>query len=295
VTAFLGIDVGGTATRWAAIDDAGRLLARGSAGGATGMLFAEAERQRFADTIAAIATAFPRRPVGAVHAGITGLGPRAHPDTRAIIGAAFGTDRIELGDDMDLAFRAVFEPGEGHLVSAGTGSIGLHLTAAGEPIRVGGRGILVDDAGSGSWIALQAIERLYRLIDERGAPTGAERLADAVHAAIGGKNWDDVRGFVYGSDRGRIGSLATAVAAAAAAGDPLARTILDEAAGELARLARALVARSSPLSVGFVGGVLDLDPAIRPALVAALPGLEVNFPKPDAALRAAELARRAGS
>lgn len=295
MTAFLGIDVGGTAARWVAIDQSGAVLARGSAPGATGHLFAGSSRAAFEASVAAIAAGFPARPVGAVHAGITGLGPRAHADAEAIIAAAFATTRVTVADDMQLAYRAVFAPGEGHLVSAGTGSIGLHLSAAGDTIRVGGRGILIDDGGSGSWIALTALDRLYRVIDAHGAPAGAERLAEALFAAIGGAGWDDVRSFVYAGDRGRIGTLATAVAAAAAAADPLAVGVLLDATTELARLGRALVARAGPRPLAFVGGVLELDPAMKPTLMAAFPGLAVSFPRPDAARRAAELARDAAA
>lgn len=289
---FLGIDVGGTAARWVVVDEGGAELTRGSANGATGHLFAEAERSRFEVMAANIARAAPAA-ISAIHAGITGLGPKAHADARAILGGEFGisSDAVTAGDDMELAYLSTFVPGEGHMVAAGTGSIGLHIPAKGEAIRVGGRGILIDDGGSGTWIALTALNELYHRIDETGAAAGAQRLADALYAAIGGATWDDVRAFVYGSDRGRIGTLAQAVSAAATAGDPLALSILSRAAGELTRLARALIARAGRLPVAFVGGVIDLHPAIRPAVIEKLAGMDVAFPRIDAAFHAAQMAR----
>jgi N-acetylglucosamine kinase-like BadF-type ATPase len=289
---FLGIDIGGTASRWVVIDEEGTILARGSAPGATGHLFAEAERERFTAVIADIVQAAPAG-VSAAHAGVTGLGPKAYGDAQAIVGGqlAIAPKAVSASDDMELAFLSTFAPGGGHLVSAGTGSIGLHLTADGVPIRVGGRGILIDDGGSGTWIALTALNELYRRIDETGGPADAQRLAEALYSAIGGSSWDDVRIFVYGSDRGRIGTLAQAVANAAKAGDPLAGAILRQAASELARLAKALIGRAAILPVAFVGGIIDLHPLIRPGLTEALPGIDVSFPKVDAALRAAQMAR----
>ena len=289
---FLGIDVGGTASRWAVVDEAGAEVKRGTATGATGHLFAESERARFTAMIAEISRAAPAD-IAAAHAGVTGLGPKAYADAQAMIGAQLGItpDAVTVSDDMELAFLSTFRPGEGHLVSAGTGSIGLHLVADGQAIRVGGRGLLIDDGGSGTWIALTALSELYRRIDETGGVAEAQRLADALHSAIGGTTWDDVRAFVYGNDRGRIGSLARAVAAAAAAGDPLALTILRQAGTELARLARALISRAGDLPVAFVGGVVDLHAMIRPALAEALPGVDISFPKVDAALHAAQMAR----
>lgn len=289
---FLGIDIGGTAARWVVVDDKGVELARGSANGATGHLFAPAERARFEAMVTEIVRAAPRG-ISAIHAGVTGLGPKAYADAKTILGAEFGISSgvITTGDDMELAYLSTFAPGEGHMVAAGTGSIGLHIPASGEAIRVGGRGILIDDGGSGTWIALTAINELYRQIDETGGAAHAQRLADALYAAIGGSSWDDVRAFVYSSDRGRIGILAQAVAAAAADGDPLALSILSRAATELARLARALIARAGRLPVAFVGGVVDLHPTVRPAITGALTAVDVAFPKIDAAFHAAQMAR----
>ena len=64
--------------------------------------------------------------------------------------------------------------------------------------------------------------------------------------------------------------LAPSVAQAATAGDPLALAVLTEAAGELARLARALIGRAGHLPVAFVGGIISLHPVIKQTLLDAL-------------------------
>jgi glucosamine kinase len=290
---FLGIDIGGTASRWVVIDSAGTLLARGAAPGATGHIFNPVQRDLFSAALSAIADAVRVHAPSAVMLGVTGLGMSVHDDARFMVQALFGIapSHTALSDDMELAFRAAFAPGAGHLVSAGTGSIGLHLAASGEMIRVGGRGLLIDDGGSGTWIALNALDQLYRRIDETGGPADAATLAAEVAAEIGDDSWDAARTFVYGSDRGRIGTLAQAVARAAEKDDPVATVILQRAALELARLAKALIARAGSLPVAFVGGVTTLHPLIRPALETALAGHTVTFPQIDAAAYAAERAR----
>lgn len=290
---FLGIDIGGTASRWVVVDAADAIVARGSAAGATGHIFNPVERDRLNATLTDIAEATRAHAPGAAVLGVTGLGEQVHDEARAMIEALFGIvpARTALSDDMELAFRAAFAPGAGHLVSAGTGSIGLHLTADGEIIRVGGRGLLIDDGGSGTWIALNALNQLYRRIDETGGPGAAATLAAELFAEIGGDSWDATRTFVYGSDRGRIGTLAQAVARAAERADPVAIDILARAATELARLARALIARAGPLPVAFVGGITTLHPLIKPALETALAGHSVTFPQIDAAMHAAQRAR----
>ncbi|HVW93613.1 MAG TPA: BadF/BadG/BcrA/BcrD ATPase family protein, partial [Devosia sp.] len=293
---FLGIDIGGTASRWAVVSETGKTLARGSVGGATGHLFNPAERARFAATIAAIHDAAGGGIAG-VYAGVTGLGAAVEQESRTLIGEIFGLspEAVLATDDVALAFRATFAPGAGHLVAAGTGSIGIHFSADGQLVRVGGRGILVDDGGSGAWIALRAIDRLFRRIDAAGEPAEARILADKLFEAIGGEGWEAVRSFVYGSDRGRIGMLATPVAQAAELGDPLATAILYDAIDELTRLARALIFRGGQLPVAFIGGVIDLSPMMRPGLQRALPDTEVLFPTTDAALAAAHIARTSHS
>ena len=290
---FLGIDIGGTASRWVVVDGTDTVVARGSAPGATGHIFNPVERERLNATLTAIAEASRAHAPTAAVLGVTGLGDKVHDEARAMIEALFGIvpARTALSDDMELAFRAAFAPGAGHMVSAGTGSIGLHLSADGEIIRVGGRGLLIDDGGSGTWIALNALNQVYRRIDETGGPGAAATLAAELFAEIGGDSWDATRTFVYGSDRGRIGTLAQAVARAADKNDPVAIDILARAATELARLAKALIARAGVLPVAFVGGITTLHPLIRPALEMALAGHTVTFPQIDAALHAARRAR----
>ncbi len=292
MTAFLGIDIGGTGSRWALVNAEGTEVARGSAAGATGHLFADAPRAQFADAIAEIAEAVAGHGVVCLDAGITGLGSAASGPARELIAAALQLDgsAVRVQDDIELGYRVLFAPGEGHLIAAGTGSVGVHITADDQVVRVGGRGLLIDDAGSGTWIALRALDRIYRDIDTHGAPAQTERLAASVFEMIGGDDWDAVRSYVYGNDRGRIGELARGVARAAEAGDREAASILTEAGRELARLAEALIGRCGAAPVAVVGRVPSLSPILRESLQAALGETDLRFEQIDQALGAARLA-----
>lgn len=289
---YLGVDMGGTATRWVMVDAGGTEVARGAAGGATGLLFDAASTLAFGNALRAIRDALPG-PASAGHFGITGAGFSPHPQIEAEVSAIFGWSRemFRYSNDMVLAWHAAFPEGKGHLVSAGTGSIGLSVDAGGEVTVVGGRGILVDDGGSGTWIALRALDLVYRRIDETGVPEGAETLARHLFRGMGGGDHAALRAFVYGSDRGRIGQLAVAVADAAREGDPLALRILSEAVGEIARLGRALMSRCGPAPLAFIGGVFALHPALRAGMVQEFPSQSLLFPKIDAALQAARMAK----
>lgn len=289
----LGLDIGGTASRYVLCDGQGREVARGRAAGATGHVFNPAEKDKLRAAFEAIAAEIAPRDlaIASVTLGLTGYGPAVSGVVTALVGEAFGvvSGSVIAVDDIILAYMANFAPGEGHLISAGTGSIGVHIGADGAFTRVGGRGILIDDGGSGSWIALTALDRIYRVLDQDGDFGPVSILAENLLQQVGGRDWSDVRQFVYAGDRGRIGTLAVAVARAAVAGDAAAQAILRQAGVELARLAQALVRRVGPRPIGFIGGVLALHPAIAAEIRDTLGGREVRLLNADASLAAARL------
>jgi len=289
---WLGVDMGGTGTRWALHDTCGATVARGNVGGGSGVP-EPALRAAFVATLRALATDLPVAPIGAV-LGVTGAG--LTPDTALTAAAAAAlslpTSRIWVMNDMHLAGHTAIGQGQsGHLIAAGTGTVGLHKTADGHMHIVGGRGILIDDAGSGAWIGLQALQTLWRQIEETGAPTGMEALSTHLFDALGGRDWDTTRRKIYSGDRGTSAALAPAVAAAARDGDVAALDVLTRAGQELARLATVLCRRFGPAPVAAFGGVFCLHPAITDGLRAAAPDAQITFPALDFASHAATMAQ----
>jgi len=287
----LGLDGGGSATRWAVADGAGATIAAGELPPVSGLLYDAAARARFAAMAGGLAAAIPCG-VGAVVGGITGLsaGTASAGEAAALLADALGLTRsaIRIEDDTWIAFHAAFRPGEGHLVYSGTGSVGMHIRADGTALRVGGRGMLIDDAGSAFWIGRTALDLLYREIDATGAADGA--LADAVFGAIGARDWASVRDALYGGGRTAVALLARAVAEAALAGDATALGLLRAAGTELARLANALVARSTALPIRLAGRAAALHPAIAAAMREAAPGLAITLADADGAAATARIA-----
>ncbi|MDO8041420.1 BadF/BadG/BcrA/BcrD ATPase family protein [Janthinobacterium sp. SUN137] len=269
----LGIDAGGTQTRWALANGDGAIVADGVVEGLSALqMSSDAGRAAVHATFtrlcqAVLAVGQPR----AVVAGLTGFGSddAALAPMLAELLALHAGD-VRLGNDIDIAYRDSFEPGEGYLVYAGTGSIAAWIDADGGFHRAGGRGVLLDDGGGGYWIAREALRHIWRGEDE--APGGWQEspMAQAVFAQLGGSDWSLSRAFMYGQERGAIGRLALAVAASADA-DPLALDILQRAGQELARLALALTARHGTRPVVLAGRAAQLHPAIAAAMRAALP------------------------
>ncbi|MEZ5751085.1 MAG: BadF/BadG/BcrA/BcrD ATPase family protein [Paracoccaceae bacterium] len=281
---YLGVDIGGTGSRWVCVDATGAEVARGETCGATGLLFDERARARFHDALAPIPG-----PVTAACLGVTGAGFDSDAAVIDAARAALNGTEVEILNDVELAWHAAFPDSTGHLVIAGTGSVGACRSGRGMVV-VGGRGSLIDDAGSGTWIALRALDRVYRAIDRHGRPEGVEILSDALFGAMGGSDWESTRRFVYDSLRGQVGTLARPVAEAAQAGDAAALALLVAAGQELARLVKA-TARCGPAPVRATGGVFNLHPAVAQSMRDSLPDVAISFGPLDAAAHAAQRAR----
>jgi N-acetylglucosamine kinase-like BadF-type ATPase len=292
----LGIDAGGTATRWRLADANGACVAQGTVAPLTGHLFSAAAEERARQIVLDMAQAVLKtgRPLGII-AGITGLtrDTPAEATMRALFAETFElpAEKVFVAEDMWIAYLSYFALGEGILVYSGTGSIGYYLSEDKDVIRVGGRGNLIDDGGSGFWIAREALKSVLRTEEENPGGGWTSTLGTCLAGALGGTDWNVVRSFVYGGDRGKIGSLARAVGEAAKADDATALRILREAGVELARLANALIKRLGPRPVALVGGSARLHPvlsdAFRKELVAPVEFIATDL---DAALTAARLA-----
>lgn len=287
----LGIDAGGSATRWALCNASGVIVGTGEVPAASGHLYTAEERARFERMAAALRAAIGTAEVGRVVAGITGIAaatPEAALAASILAGSlCIDEQRVRIDDDMWIAYHAAFNPGQGHLVYCGTGSIGVHIAAGGSVVRVGGRGMLIDDAGSAFWIGRKALELIWRRIDDDPEAGSEGRLAAEIFAAIGDNTWDAVRTYVYGGGRNAVAALAQAVARA---GDDDARRIVHAAGGELARLAYALTQRVGVRPVALAGRAAHLHPVILEGFRAAALHLDVQLVSIDAAAAAARLA-----
>jgi glucosamine kinase len=294
----LGLDAGGSATRWLLADDAGREVARGAVDGCSAAMFGTLQQPRLDAALAQLAQAVaacgaPRT----LCAGLTGCDAALDNPPgplHAHIAQALGIDtrHVALSSDIELACRATFAPGEGVLVIAGTGSIAAHLGVDGRIDRAGGRGGALDDGGSGYWIAREALRAVWRREDETPGAWRDSALARELFALLGDASWARTREFVATASRGEMGTLAPAVASAARAGDAVAQAILDHAGRELARIANALLRRhGGALPVALAGRVRLLDERIAGVMRDTLaPGATLMAVEPDAAWAAARLA-----
>ena len=268
----LGIDAGGTETRWALAGPGGAIVAEGQVGGFSALQVRERDRPFVAATLAELAEQVLAvgRPLRA-HAGLTGFGGESDA-LKALLAAPFSLppEAVTVGSDIETAYLDLFAPGEGYVVYAGTGSVAAFIDAGGTLHRIGGRGVIVDDAGGGYWIAREALREVWRAEEEQPGSWQSSPLAQELFSMIGGADFAYTRRYVYEGTRGDVGRLALAVARSADR-DPRALGILRAAGTELARLARIVTTRYGLRPVALTGRAAALHPEIAESMRATLP------------------------
>lgn len=168
--------------------------------------------------------------LGVASAGVWRLRDRAQLERRLDV----ISDRVVVLSDAEAAYLGAFGNQRGVLVIAGTGSIAITRSREGNWIRRGGLGPRLGDEGSGYWIGREYLKRAGRRPRSR---------------SISG-----------------IASLAPVVLAKAAAGDKVARCVVDEACEHLANLVEdtAQAARlKSPWEIAVAGGLMSNSPFRR--------------------------------
>jgi N-acetylglucosamine kinase-like BadF-type ATPase len=268
----LGIDAGGTETRWALATHLGEIVAEGHLQGFSALDRTGPSQAKVAAILkdlarAVLAAGHPVR----VHAGLTGFGAAQEGLVR-LVAAPLGLpdEAVTLSSDIETAYLDLFSLGQGYMVYAGTGSVAAFIDEAGALHRIGGRGVLIDDGGGGYWIAREGLRHVWRAEDERPGCWQTSPMAQELFALVGGGDWAHTRQYVYSGTRGDVGRLALAVAGAADR-DPIARDILRAAGTELARLARIMLSRFGPRPVALSGRAATLHPLISATMSEALP------------------------
>ncbi len=292
----LGLDAGGTKTRWALSRADGELVADGCVAGLTALQLGSSDgRAHIHATMAelagqVLAVGKPTR----VCAGITGLDARDELLCESIA-TPLGIASIDVTvhSDIEVTCRDLFSPGEGYVVYAGTGSIAAFIDDDGKFHRAGGRGVYLDDAGGGFWMAREALRHIWRREDEAPGSWQDSPLAVAMFTRIGGSEWAHSRQFFYTRERGEIGQLAIAVAETVET-DPVALRIVTQAGDELARLGNAMLHRFGVRPIALAGGAAKMHPLIESRMRANIPrniSLTVRFA--EAHIAASRIAARA--
>jgi glucosamine kinase len=266
---FLGIDGGGTRCRARLCDPNEGILGEGSAGPANLRFGIEeafasvldATRQCFADA------GLPIDQLSRTTACVALAG--ASEPTYLAAGRAYAHpfQRMIVTTDAQAACIGAHGDKDGGIVIIGTGTIGW-AQMGGRQLRVGGWGFPVSDEGSGAWLGCEAARRVLWAHDGRIAWTG---LLKAIFADFRSDPHEVVRWMTKAAPRD-FGRLAHTVADHAAAGDPLARELMQLAAEHVDALAARLMSfgvERLALAGGLANAMIGwLAPETRRALVA---------------------------
>lgn len=235
-------------------------------------------------------------PVDALCAGVAGAGRReARRELEAALGGAELARQVSVVTDGEVALFDAHGDGPGLLLISGTGSVAWGRNARGEVARAGGWGPRLGDEGSGHAVALAALRRATRAADGREEATGlGPRLLDR----LGLERPEELVGWVAGSSRAEIASLAPVVAELAEEGVAPAAEIVEEAAEELVAAVDAVARRLGPWDrpprLALAGGLLDPGGPLRGRVSEAVQGLDVCLQQAevDPARGAARMALR---
>jgi N-acetylglucosamine kinase-like BadF-type ATPase len=257
---FLGIDGGQSSTTALIGDESGRVLGIGS-GGPCNHVGAAEGRAKFLNAIGgcvsaarAMAALSDEVEYASVCAGFSG-GPA---DKEALLRELFRTPHLHVTTDALIALSGAMAGEPGIIVIAGTGSIAYGRNATGKVARVGGWGYIYGDEGGGFDLARQAVRAALRYEEGWGPVTVLHTM---LLAETRGVDANDMLHRLYTTDfpRPRIARLSMLVDEAAKNGDVVARTLMTNAAQQLATIAAAVRAQlfepRSPVRIAHIGGV----------------------------------------
>ena len=299
---YLGVDGGGTKTALVLIDSDGTLRATHIAPGSYYVSIGlEALETVLANAVGAV---LEKAAVGRDAVDFAFFGLPAYGEDSTLLGTLsrlpqkfLRADAFLCGNDMVCGWAGSLLCRDGISIVAGTGSI-CYGERNGAVARSGGWGELFSDEGSAYWIACRGLNLFSRMSDGR-RPRGPFYELVKQSLSLGGDL--DLCAHVFsrlGGDRAHIAQLSKLVTQAARAGDEDCRSIIGDAATELALLVEATrqqlgFSAAEPVDVSYSGGVFEhvgvplvqafgsrlrqysagyrvVEPALPPAIGAAL-------------------------
>lgn len=286
-TVVVGLDVGGTSTRAAAVSLDGVRLGTGRAGG--GNPTSHGAERAAAELLAALRAALTDVDPTQVRAGTIGLAGAgrllADPQGRAAFDRAWSDAGLRcpyaVHGDALVAYASGTAAPNGTVLIAGTGAIAAQVRDLSLDRVADGHGWLLGDAGSGFWLGREAVRRLLSDLDRAVAPgeLASRVLADLTGSPeITARPRSTAEAVVQAVTRRppvELARLAPLVVAAAREGEPTAVALIAEAAALLAESVSRIrpVAATDPvvLGGGLLTGNTPLADAVRGELARRWP------------------------
>jgi N-acetylglucosamine kinase-like BadF-type ATPase len=279
---FLGIDAGATKTH-CVLGTETEVLARAQGGSIKVARVSKATAEKHLQQVLASLvqqSGVALNSIAATCVGLSGIAIAGVADWVRTALASRVSGHIALCGDELIALDATFHGGRGILAIAGTGSHVVGRTRTGELVRTGGWGPVMSDQGAGSRIGLLALRAMFHAQDASEETS----LLPAIHGAWGTQTLEELIARGNSIPVVEFSQLAPLVAQAAAAGDTVARRVLQQSGEELAdlvllamRKGTGVESRTSstsnanePWRVAYTGSVVEKILLLRESMIATV-------------------------
>lgn len=224
---YIGIDAGGTKTDICVCKKDGHVVYRMTSGGINA---ARMGPEAAAEGVCALIRKTGFESALSLYAGVAGAGSSTVSASlrKMLSGLLPDIGRITVASDAFNGLNSVVGSGDGIALIAGTGSAAF-ARSRGSSFQAGGRGSLIDDAGSGYWLGRACLDSVYRALDDRGKKT---ILSESVSSMLGMPPEEAIP-LIYEKGIPFIASFAPCVFECAEKGDEVALTLASRCAEEL--------------------------------------------------------------
>jgi N-acetylglucosamine kinase-like BadF-type ATPase len=306
----LGIDGGGSKTVCILMDDTGQVLGRGEAGASNYQ--SVGKKAAFFSLQSAIAWAIGNQKLIKVEAICLGLAGIARPGDIQVAHTfveqlkssasipviwALAPKNVVICHDALIALVGGVGQAVGIVAIAGTGTIIFGRNQQGYTKRVGGWGHILGDEASAYHIAVSGMRAAMRAYDGRDKAT---TLQERIREHLGLTSLENLVEVIYQQGWGvkEIAALAPLVDEAAASGDEVAMSIIEDAVKELVKATTStsdvLFSSSEGFEVVTTGsvwrGLSKIRDKFEASLVRQKPEAKVIFPRYEPAYGASLLA-----
>jgi glucosamine kinase len=250
---FIGIDGGATRCLARIRDTDGNLLGEGEGGPAnihSDFLTAK-ESIRAATKSALMAAGLEKSMLKRIHAGLGLAGAGVKAASNRLLAELTGFASIELETDAYVAWFGAHRGGDGGIAILGTGSCGLAMVK-GRRVAVAGWGPDVSDEAGGQRMGREALRRTLWAYDGRAETS---RLTAAILTRFNADPTQIVT-FAAKAKSADYARFAPLIFKYAAEQDPLAITLVNEAANAAASIIDTLRAAGAP-TVSLIGGLAE--------------------------------------
>jgi N-acetylglucosamine kinase-like BadF-type ATPase len=265
---YLGVDGGQSSTTALIADEEGRVVGRGKGGPCNHARAAEG-RAKFISAMGGCLQEACHQ-AGLDSAGISfasvclGFSGGAE-DKDQYARELIRSEKYKITHDAEIALSGAVPDEAGIIAIAGTGSMVFGRNHRGETARAGGWGYIYGDEGGAFDLTRRALRAALEYEEGWGPTTDLHRM---LLEAAGAENANQLLHSFYGGiPRSTIAAYAPVVTEAALGGDPVARTILDEAAAGLTRYVHGaynrLFSAREVVQICYIGAAFRSEPLLN--------------------------------